>query len=117
MCILSHCPPLIKRVAHQLQSGVTLRNKTQERKKKTQPNKPHNHTYFTTNMLRIRQIQFLELLSSNISQSEETKSLSQKEKREGTDVACSLTQCIALDKVWKEKPVVPFLPHQDKMCK
>lgn len=68
-------------------------------------------------MLHIRQIQFLDLLSSNISQSEEIKCLSQEEKREGTDAACSLAQCIAFDKVWKEKPVAPFLPHQDKMCK
>lgn len=69
------------------------------------------------NMLRIREIHFLDLVSSNISQSEEIKSLSQEEKREGTDAACSLAHCIALDKVWKEKPLAPFLPHQDKMCK
>lgn len=49
MCILSHCPPLIKRVAHQLQSGVTLRNKTQERKKKNptkQKQTPQSHILY-----------------------------------------------------------------------
>lgn len=108
-------PSINKRVAQQLLNGVSLKNKTYNKEKKTTKQKNHNDTYFTTNMLHVRQIQFLTLLSE--SQSEEKKCLSQEEKREGTDAACSLAQCIALDKVWKENPVAPFLPHQDKMCK
>lgn len=70
----------------------------------------------------IGQIQFLDALSSNISQIQEIevhpkKNKKEKKKKEGTDAACSLAQCTAHDKVWKEKSVALFLPHQDKMYK
>lgn len=61
----------------------------------------------------IMQIWFLDLLSSNISWSQEIKVCLRKEKK-GADAARSLVQHTRHD---KEKPVTPFLPHQDKMYK